>query len=53
MLLIGLPPLYLKLQDVCLFLSIAEIKERPYKTASYPLMYLSRNIHGFYNGPSL
>ena len=25
------------------------VKERPFKTAPYPLAYLVRNIYGFYN----
>ena len=31
---------------------MARAKERPFKTAPYPLMYLVGDIHGFYNGPS-
>ena len=28
------------------------VKKRPFKTVPYPLAYLVRDIHGFYNGPS-
>ena len=28
------------------------VTERLFKTAPYPLAYLVRDIHGFYNGPS-
>ena len=31
---------------------MAEVKKKPFKTAPYPLVYLVRNIYGFYNGPS-
>ena len=31
---------------------MAEIKERPFKTAPYPLRYLAENIYRFYNGLS-
>ena len=31
---------------------MAGVKERPFKTAPYPLTYLARDIHGFYNGLS-
>ena len=31
---------------------MAGIKEKPFKIAPYPLTYLARDIHGFYNGPS-
>ena len=31
---------------------MAGVKERPFKTAPYPLAYLAGDIHGFYNGPS-
>ena len=31
---------------------MAGAKKRPFKTTPYPLTYLARNIHGFYNGPS-
>ena len=35
-----------------LFLGIMRAKKRPFKTTPYPLMYLIRDIYGFYNGPS-
>ena len=28
------------------------VKEKPFKTAPYPLMYLVKDIYGFYNGAS-
>ena len=31
---------------------MAGVKKRPFKTIPYPLMYLVRDIYGFYNGPS-
>ena len=34
------------------FLSMEGVKEGPFKTASYLLAYLVRDIYGFYNGPS-
>ena len=32
---------------------MAGVKEKPFKAAPNPLMYLARNIYRFYNGPSL
>ena len=31
---------------------MAGVKEKPFKTAPYPLMYLTGDIYRFYNGPS-
>ena len=31
---------------------MARVKEKPFKTAPYPLMYLVKDIHGFYSEPS-
>ena len=31
---------------------MAGVKERSFKTAPYSLVYLARDIHGFYNEPS-
>ena len=31
---------------------MAGVKEKPFKTAPYSLVYLAGDIHGFYNRPS-
>ena len=31
---------------------MAGAKKRPFKTTPYPSVYLTKDIHGFYNGPS-
>ena len=31
---------------------MAGVKERPFKTAPYPLTHLARDIYRFFNGPS-
>ena len=52
MLFAGLPPFRPKLRNMRPFLGMAGVKERPFKTAPYPLTYLAGDIYGFYDGPS-
>ena len=49
---VKLLPFYSELRNIHPFLSVARIKERPFKTVFNPLKYLVKNIYKFYNGPS-